>query len=212
MTTRPMIFQAESVRAIIAGTKTQTRRVLTRATAYMDGRWPSPVHWSLLDWESAWVDDGPSPAGNPGPYLHIRCNCEEGIWHRVYPRWQPRDRAWVREAWAQDVPGCARGVAYRADHRDPLGDGPAHPMTWRSPLYMPRWASRIVLRIVDVRLQRLHDISEADAVAEGCAGSEVATPREEYAVLWDEINGKRAPWKSNPWVIAMTFEKEDGRP
>lgn len=81
----------------------------------------------------------------------------------------------------------------------------------------PRWASRITLEITEVRVQRLQEISEDDARAEGCrgvhgvAGQMIPGPplsaREDYERLWDTINGKRAPWSSNPWVWAISFER-----
>jgi hypothetical protein len=87
---------------------------------------------------------------------------------------------------------------------------------------MPRWASRLMLEITEVRAQRLQGISEEDAVAEGCPGTNVVwkhsviigpytddgeLPSEEYHRLWDSINGKTHPWESNPWVWAITFRR-----
>jgi hypothetical protein len=75
---------------------------------------------------------------------------------------------------------------------------------------MPRWASRIQLEVTEVRVQLLQEISDDDARAEGCSGiPDVVdvTPREEYSHLWDKINGKRAPWASNPWVWAVIFRR-----
>jgi hypothetical protein len=88
---------------------------------------------------------------------------------------------------------------------------------WRSPLFMPRWASRITLEITDVRVERLQDIGEEDACAEGVAGdgpvgnmrvwSKMGRYRYQFADLWDAINGKRATWASNPWVFVVAFRK-----
>lgn len=88
---------------------------------------------------------------------------------------------------------------------------------WRPSIFMPRMFSRITLEITDVRVQRLHEISEADARAEGCRGVHGAvgqtipgpplTARDDFAGLWDRINGKRVPWESSPWVWAISFRR-----
>lgn len=124
-------------------------------------------------------------------------------------RAQPGDRLWVRETWAQ-ADGRFSGVplVYRADGDDqPCLDG-----RWRPSLFMPRWASRDLPTVVAVRLERLHDISEDDALAEGVkldsAVLEPRTYRWAYQRLWDQINGKKAPWKTNPLVVVITMTKE----
>ena len=203
---RPIIFGAESVRAILAGTTTQTRRIVTDATS--QGNWRA----SDLDLSRAWVDDGPSPAGNPGPYLHAPPTAEalerrghppdDGVVDRLYPRWLPGDRLWVREAFRQ-APG-SESFHYRADP-DEVSGGP-----WRASIHMPRWASRLTLEITEVRVQRLQEISDEDAKAEGRGitwGG--GCFNRSFAGAWDEINGKRAPWASNPWVFALTFRRAE---
>ena len=112
------------------------------------------------------------------------------------------DVLWVRETHALDVPGCPGGVSFRADHIDPRGDGPAHPMRWRSPRFMPRWAARFHLHVEGIRAERLDVISEADAVAEG-VGS-----RAEFIDLWRSIHGD---WQREfVWVIDFTPLGSDG--
>lgn len=105
------------------------------------------------------------------------------VTRRVGMTWatvQPGTRLWVREAHALDVPGCEaqRGVSYRADHADPKGDGPAHPMRWRPSIHMPRWACRLTLEVVSVteeqvgldfggRPNGMRQVDDAEARREG---------------------------------------------
>lgn len=114
----------------------------------------------------------------------------------VFSRFQhpSNDRLWVRETWQWAPPP---GVIYRAD-AEVVGT------RWRSPMSMPRWASRLTLIVKAVKVERLRDISEADAMAEGVAF--IGSAKEAFQELWDTINGKKHPWASNPWVAAITFE------
>jgi hypothetical protein len=194
---RPIIFSAESVRAILTGRKTQTRRLVRVPSGVENIRgFVDRVKWGGYD-------DG-------GPHGIIMSPHTIG------------DRLWVRETWGP----CAGGVVYRVDD---IGGSVVCPDggNWRTPIYMPRWASRIDLEITDVRVQRLQDISEEDAMAEGVKASDAAivfqgdageigchivkdmcnTARGAFACAWDAINGKRAPWSSNPWVWALTFKR-----
>lgn len=222
---RPIIFSAPMVRAILAGTKTQTRRVVSRANSLVDGRAPSMKpgvlgYWPLLRFDEATVNQGPSPAGNPGPYLKVPLP-EEQSSHRIYPRWWVGDRLWVREtcdyfAGDQFEPAKQRRTIYRADP----GAAPKASGRWCSPRFMPRWASRLTLEITDVRVQRVQEISEADAIAEGVEAvsqADVArqatwSRRQDFAQLWNRIQLRRSDpgglsWNDNPWVYAITFRK-----
>lgn len=226
MTDRPILFSGPMVRALLAGRKTQTRRVvkpqpptpeafrgslfgLDRAVA--DGvklysqndydRLPKhPTDWSLIG--SVGV------ARTAGFPVRFRC-----------PYGGPGDRLWVRETWCRaDTPS---GFAYCAD--TPEGSD-QRGMGWRPSIHMPRAASRLTLEITDVRVERLQNISRDDAAAEGLVklpasgrfvieqgdqyfGSAAHDPREVYAHLWERINGKGS-WAANPWVWAVTFEVE----
>lgn len=174
MKERGIIFTGESVRAILAGRKIQTRRVIK-------DDW-----WRCLD-----PDDEEDRA-------KAVAQCQYGALG---------DRLWVKEVWA--VPGTAR----RSD--DPVHAGMnvvyrAKAYSWRSPIHMPRWASRITLEVTEVRVQRLQDISEEDAQAEGFPIPGQLMTRLSVGYFrhaWDAINGKRAPWASNPWVFAVTFRR-----
>lgn len=216
------------MRALLAGTKTQTRRALR-----MQG-WDSvDLHEQFRDEWSPWKDGErhhsiTSPYGKPG------------------------DRLWVRETWADLT--AAHGQRwerfdeltrlyergrhpfywYRADGDQPgVGDCVSPRERWRSPIHMPRWASRITLEITDVRVQRLQDISDLDAIAEGvrehvypaCGdhpallgyvtdadgeyGAAHKTARGAYAHLWDSIN-REVAWRTNPWVWVLTFRRIEG--
>lgn len=111
----------------------------------------------------------------------------------------PLDGSWAREVEERGQPH----VEYRATSESV---GP-----WLPSIHMPRWASRIFLEVTEVRVERLQAISEEDACAEGVPASNGAAPtgwaRQNFADLWDEINGVRAPWASNPWVWAITFRR-----
>lgn len=127
-----------------------------------------------------------------------------------------RDRLWVRETWAERLLGEA--ASYRADVQDA-------PIAWRPSIFMPRWASRLTLIVTDVRVERVQEISEEDARAEGCfkghasgrvfndrtsmrlGGDEWSSARDWFADLWDSLNASRGHgWDANPWVAALTFD------
>lgn len=236
MKERPILFSGEMVRAILDDRKTQTRRVIKvprrcRAGGVRDyypaHRWwvgPHPVSgWWAVD-----VPDGP-------PEYAVKNTRGPGF---SCPYGRPGDLLWVRETWAHSVTGCEDqgGVTYRADHLDPAGDGPANPVRWRPSIHMPRWASRLSLMVTNVRAEPLQDITAADARAEGiqiptnsegtpllCITERVKThplwadPGEAtlddywtgyFALKWNQINGRRYPWKSGPWVWVVEFEVE----
>jgi len=181
-----LLFRPDMVRAYLAGQKGMTRRVITRRNSYVDGGPAYKKIWDELQFDNAWIDHGPSPAGNAGPYLKVPRpwiengkQVDESV-HRVYPRHQVGDTIWGREGWAvgrgydgvppRDLPGPSKSgfrinMAYRADPETEWeGRG-----VWRPSIFMPRWLARIVTPIVAVRPERVWDISEEDAVAEGVA-------------------------------------------
>lgn len=209
MSERPIIFSGAMVRAILEGQKTQTRRI-------------APL---LLPGEKH--------------YIHAESH-DEWLKKRVSqcPHGKPGDRLWVREEWRphsalEDGPIT---VQFRADnatkctaHRHGSGEYEAWcdriateaaevyerggEQRWRPSIHMPRWASRITLEIEDVRVQRVQDISEDDARAEGVEPhtvgcSSVKRHISAFADLWDSINAKRGyGWDANPWVWAITFRR-----
>lgn len=222
MKERPIIMTGESVRAILDGRKTQTRRVIK----------PQPPAWAtdLQPNVGPWVsfhgdhpEDGPSmwtprcPYGKPGDLLWVR----ETHWRNTHP-----DRVFVEQAAFErhDKPDRIWLNGQRSEHtrdRTALIDesGKVLGYDWwvkRSPIFMPKWAARIWLRVTDLRVERVQEISEADAIAEGCPpASYVRTDisrrlddyRSGFAAQWDTINAKRGfGWDANPWVWVVTFE------
>ena len=127
MSDHPLILQGPLVRSLLEGRKKQTRRPLTRSTVTIDGPTCPKQLWGNLDIDSGWVDPGPSPAGNPGPYLHApNTNRQmEGCVHRVYPRGHVGDRLWVRETWGMSYVDIASD---RAHVEGGTWGSPARPM------------------------------------------------------------------------------------
>jgi hypothetical protein len=211
------------VRALLAGNKTQTRRLLVkRNTSFDGGKWPNYMCENQFHWDRAWIDNGPSPAGNAGPYLKLpvsnlemRDGGDDETVHRIYPRMQVGDRLWVRAAWRCHAEYDAVAPRYLPHGIDLqfVADSPLSPWDsrYRQAIHMPRWASRLTLIVTDVRVQRLQDITDDDAIAEGVTpyadswamspcGSD---PRQAYRWLWAAINGDQ--WDENPWVAAYTL-------
>lgn len=196
MTDKPLLFSAPMIRALLDGRKTQTRRTLGRK-----GR------CNIFE-PGAWSDD----------YVLHPGNAE---WRARDTPFAIGDRLWVREAHAL-LPATAyrmsigTGTIAQIEHptdgytaavfREGF-DRSGRPR-WRPSIHMPRWASRLTLIVTDVRVQRLQEISEADAVAEGwkapVPGVIGWSPVGWFADLWGQINGPDA-WDANPWVCALTF-------
>lgn len=219
-----LIFTPEHAREIRRGLKTQTRRLVTAHTSLVDGTgkgirkmWPE----LRLDGE-AWVDKGPSPAGNAGPYIKAPHRNGDTV-HRVYSRIYPGDRVYVREDWAgakglddlraSELPEDSLVVLKAAV---PEGQT-VYQGKWRKALHMPRWASQTWLEVTELRAQPIRKIAHYDIRAEGVgcpehdfAGgfctSHCGYLVAEFAKLWDEINGDRAPFESDPWVWCYTFK------
>lgn len=204
---KPSLFSTEMVRAILDGRKTQTRRVIK----------PQP--------------DGVTVDGIAYRHKSIEL-CRDGnlitvthdegmpIAERINPRYQPGDIIWVRETWAKvsdwvcvdPAVGLPDGYIYKADWMDG-----AEAPKWRPSIHMPRAAARLFLLVKAVRIERLQEITEEDARAEGFSPD---TPfknmgyqwsaRENFAEYWDTLNTRRGyPWDSNPWVEVITFERTE---
>ena len=224
MADRPILFSGPMVRALLAGTKTQTRRMLKGQPPEWATYCQQPTMLNVLQqWVPsglwAWSEEEQNP---PRPLRRWPVNTD-GQHYWLRPRFSIGDRMWIREGWkatglaAFNKPSetriCGR-FAYKADPEQLPRDAM---IPWRPSIHMPRWASRMTLIVTDVRVERLQDISEADAIAEGCkqysSSTKLSRPfnadwkgiyREGYAELWNEINGAGS-WEANPWIAAYTF-------
>lgn len=216
---RAIIMSSPMVRATLRGTKTQTRRVVVARSN--DGRHALGADWRFVSQRDTVTGAADYREGN-WLWQH-RTNIGRVLVERC-PYGQVGDRLWVREAHAIAVAEDGREVcAYRAsciaDHFDYVTtDGALTSVRvprWTSPRFMPRRASRITLRVTGVRVERLHDITEEDARAEGIPysipGTLCTDVRAEYRELWDRINERRFPWASNPWVWVISYSNESNR-
>lgn len=196
---RPIIFSGPMVQAILAGRKTQTRRVVKGKGT-----------WSVEEADDFSSRKWPGYEDEYGTWTDMEC-----------PYGYPSYRLWVRETHyvesAGNQDGLGRFVLYRATDKD------APVSKWTPSIHMPRWASRITLEITDVRVERLNAISEDDAKAEGTdnrsdlawghggQGDDMARwavdhgHRYAFCHLWDSINGDGA-WSLNPWVWVVEFK------
>lgn len=196
MNEKPILFNSEMVNAILSGRKTQTRRI---------------IKLPLIDKNMGCELAGNELAGevNAGDYR----NCPLG---------KPGDQLWVRECFSDledfdffnpSVPDVISGYWYWADGNPEWGN-------WTKPkpsIHMPRRASRINLLITGVRVERLNDISDADARAEGCAYGKgngeidlAVRPENHFPTLWASIYGEES-WQANPWVWVINFERMEAK-
>ena len=207
MSMKPILFSTPMVQAILDGRKTMTRRVVK----------PQPTHGIRVCGYSQY---GWSETKENGD-----CHCHNPGWHP----YQVDDVLWVRETWRK-TGTIATPYAYRADEEPFVLLGEASDVMhlkyrYKPSIFMPREAARIFLRVTDVRVERLQEITEADALAEGVEGVPcdhagryacedcmntgwIEPPSVNFMTLWDSINAKRGySWESNPWVWVYTFER-----
>ncbi len=202
-TEHPILFSAPMVRAILAGQKTVTRRLVKPQPPAGCDR----VTLMPLSTEASWHNDA-SREKHPAPRKR-----DGDAWMRC-PYGSPGDRLWVRETWRADDYDDA-GTIYVADLPAELFEEAGDLVKWRPSIHMPRNRSRLTLAVEEVRVERLHAIDEADAVREGLpprlpegtALSGNSSARQRFEWLWDHINGTRAPWASNPWVWRVQFRR-----
>lgn len=227
MKERPILFSAPMVRALLAGRKTQTRRVVKFPTK---GEYVRP---DMGGWTACTIG-GDGSRDRHGREVPVQA-C---VWNQTTgttvacPYGVLGDRLWVKETWqlherftdvGRVVYAASANGAWSEAHIDfpidTVGDLTARPFQegWRSPLHMPRRLSRLDLTITAVRAERLQDITEIDAEAEGVQDPSLVpilgafwSSRDGYARLWEHINGPGS-WASNPWVWVVTFQVEPRR-
>ena len=208
MTTKPIIFSGPMVRAILEGRKTQTRRILKTQPNMLNGGLPLNngrgtavrVRYAVGDllWvrEACFAESSPDGDGDGVAY--------------------PADRSWRIIDYTKKATEKWLDLLYYRRRNDDGFEGSAGKLV--SPIHMPRWASRITLAVTAVRVQRLQDISEDDAQAEGMCGPLIdpeldrivnqigVAPSDAFKALWNSLHGPDA-WAANPWVAAISFER-----
>ncbi len=216
---RPIIFSGPMVKAILEDRKSMTRRVMK----------PQPPESTKE-----------IRRGLLGLFVSFDSMDFENGWESYCPYGKPGDRLWVRETWKAYLKHCIHNTCgFRAYDTNPspetsdieykaTRDCTYDYSSWRSSIFMPRWASRITLEITDVRAERPQEITEEDASKEGiehfawntseeyreyttiwrdCAEALRNRRKLEFTRLWNSLNGKKYPWDSNPWVWVISFRR-----
>lgn len=190
MKARPILFSTPMVQALLGGSKTMTRRIVKPQPEHRENE-SVPNHYGTFF--HGWNLD--HSAVNPSDYWDY---CPYG---------KPGDLLWVRESIVEDCSGSISFVGYKA------GGQPCSIIPWTASksyapsIHMPKKASRLTLEITGVVCERLQDISEEDAQAEGIDVPHIgcSVPSEKFAELWESINGDDS-WDKNPWVWVVKFK------
>ena len=218
MSEKPILFKAEMVRTLLAGGKTQTRRIVT-PQPQRDGRW--------------WLIRNTRPMRLPGGHevaSEVKTNDRayvRAVLALNFARYAVGDHLWVREGWRCTGGGDWKGILYRADGPDSpmshcgVNDGRARTIAptdwpqwdrlvyqtdtscdWRPSIFMPKWAARLWLDVTEVRCQRLQEIKHGDIQAEGitCPGDCLGGCFERFNALWDSINAPPKRKKRHPYT------------
>ncbi|AGR58162.1 Phage-related protein [Salmonella bongori N268-08] len=206
MKERGMIFNSEMVRAILDGRKMQTRRIMKVQ--------PDTPEFGLRRIIES------SKANENGMYFWSQddaCGIKARSKPFLCPYGEVGDRIWVRETWAEAGASAPELKLYRANYPDHVPSHyenvpPVGEIRWTPSIHMPRWASRITLEITDVRVERLNNISECDAKAEGAPTECTLIGDKHYPgfrSLWKSIYGEES-WAANPWVWVIEFKRAEG--
>ncbi|WP_288429394.1 hypothetical protein [uncultured Pantoea sp.] len=230
MRERPILLNAEMVRAVLNGRKTQTRRVIQSLAKSMQANGQKVIDYREPG--DKWYGDHVFSMRNQSGTW---CDYTKEQFLAKCPFGAVGDRLWVRETWARyNIDQDTHDIAYRATTPD---DWPKEGR-WRPSIHMPRWACRITLEITGVRVERLNNISESDAIAEGLA--EISKdgriykygvpdrdgypgtddygwpwheweryPISAYSKLWKSIYGEES-WQANPFVWVIEFKRVEG--
>ncbi|MBX9496086.1 hypothetical protein J8Z86_08350 [Yersinia enterocolitica] len=226
MNEKPILFNAEMVNAILSGRKTQTRRIIK--LDHERGMVNPVVRGRNGEISSITCRLAPMlcPLGQPGDQLWVRetfalLGNEDGVcvdWQDNMVKGDEQAAARIYKASCEQKHGdyglysIPDSAYWKPDTTNMKYEG-----TWRPSIHMPRWASRINLLITGVRVERLNDISDVDARAEGCAYGKgngeiylAVRPENHFPTLWASIYGEES-WQANPWVWVINFERMEAK-
>lgn len=209
----PILFSTPMVQALLEGRKTQTRRVVKTADIIF-----APDKFTYIG-NTNENQDIPHPAEGSNSKIWYQWrlkNNNSASWIDTCPYGQPGDILWVRESFNYGNIGNGMQPFYRADNERPHG----YSTPWKPSIHMPKSACRLFLKVKSVRVERLQDISEEDAISEGIKptgyfdfyenylseGYTDLVPYESFKSLWQSINSP-ASWEANPWVWVVEFER-----
>lgn len=203
MASKPILFNTEMVRAILDDRKTKTRRLVKEDKR---GQWVAVNNARNHEYGAS------VPC-----YLHREVSVDDKSRNIMYPKYDVGDILWVRETWLK----ADDGYYYKADIEVPSESEDlrkAYGYKWKPSIHMPREAARIFLRVTNVRVERLWDISESDAVAEGLrvgdqtteTSTSALTAKQSFMWTWQRLYDKGDyPWALNPWVWVYEFERDE---
>ncbi len=200
MKEKPILFSTDMVKAILEGRKTMTRRIIKPQPDLGIDPFEGYSHITVGNYSPALIDKNGEMY--PGEEI-FGAYTDDGEWGWKCPYGQVGGRLWVRETWKKLHPIMDSKALYKADMMAPDLGKP-----WRPSIFMPRWASRILLEITEVRVERLNCMTESDVSAEGYETEVGAEPKPAFSVFWDSINAKRGyGWSVNPWVWVIEFKR-----